>query len=80
VLDWAKTSELRSGQRWHGHLEHKLPQYKLPVLVAAAVIDDKILAAGAVGTRRTGHDIPVTLDDRFHIGSDTKPMTAPLRP
>ena len=37
-----------------------------------------IVAAGAVGTRRVGTDIPVGIDDRFHIGSDTKAMTALL--
>jgi len=35
----------------------------------------KIVAAGAVGTRRAGEEVPVTLHDRFHIGSDTKAMT-----
>jgi CubicO group peptidase (beta-lactamase class C family) len=55
-----------------------LAQHKLPALAAAAVVAGKIVAAGAVGTRRAGQDIPVTLDDRFHIGSDTKAMTALL--
>jgi CubicO group peptidase (beta-lactamase class C family) len=31
-----------------------------------------------VGTRRAGADIPVTINDRFHLGSDTKAMTALL--
>ncbi len=55
-----------------------LAQYRLPALAAAAVVAGKIAAAGAVGTRRAGSDIPVTIDDRFHIGSDTKAMTALL--
>ena len=38
----------------------------------------KILAAGAVGTRRIGTNTPVTINDRFHIGSDTKAMTSLL--
>ena len=29
-------------------------------------------------TRRLGTDTPVTINDRFHIGSDTKAMTALL--
>jgi CubicO group peptidase (beta-lactamase class C family) len=36
------------------------------------------IASGAVGTRVDGADIPVTIDDRFHLGSDTKAMTATL--
>jgi CubicO group peptidase (beta-lactamase class C family) len=59
-------------------LEPYLGRYKLPALAAAVVIDGKIVAAGAVGTRRAGTDTPVALGDRFHIGSDGKAMTALL--
>lgn len=53
-----------------------LTRYDLPALAAAVVRHGEIVAAGAVGTRRAGMQIPVTVDDRFHIGSDTKAMTA----
>lgn len=59
-------------------LDPYLAEYKLPALAAAAVKDGNIIAAGAVGTRRLGTDNPVGLDDRFHIGSDAKAMTALL--
>ena len=53
-------------------LQPYLAQYDLPALAAAVVRNGTIVvAAGAVGTRRAGTDIPVTVDDRFHIGSDT---------
>jgi CubicO group peptidase (beta-lactamase class C family) len=55
-----------------------LARYELPALAAAAVKDGKIVAAGAVGTRKAGANIPVTVNDRFHLGSDTKAMTALL--
>lgn len=55
-----------------------LSQYNLPALAAAVVREGQIIAAGAVGTRRAGANIPVTLKDRFHIGSDTKAFTALL--
>ncbi len=55
-----------------------LPRYELPALAAAVVKDGIIIASGAVGVRRAGFEIPVTLDDRFHLGSDTKAMTALL--
>jgi CubicO group peptidase (beta-lactamase class C family) len=42
------------------------------------VKDGKVVAVGAVGTRRAGEKIPVTVDDRFHLGSDTKAMTSLL--
>src|SRR5262249_37090706 len=53
-------------------------RYGLPALAAAVVKEGKVVAAGAVGTRRAGEQIPVTLNDRFHLGSDTKAMTALL--
>ena len=55
-----------------------LARYDLPALAAAVVQDGKIIASGAAGTRRAGATIPVTINDRFHIGSDTKAMTALL--
>jgi CubicO group peptidase (beta-lactamase class C family) len=51
---------------------------KLPALAAAEVQDGRIVALGAVGVRRAGHNEPVSLHDRFHIGSCTKSMTATL--
>ena len=48
----------------------------LPALAAAVVREGRIVASGAVGTRREGFEIPVSVSDRFHIGSDTKAMTA----
>jgi CubicO group peptidase (beta-lactamase class C family) len=55
-----------------------LKRYDLPALAAAVVRDGTVIAAGAVGTRRVGSSIPVTINDRFHLGSDTKAMTALL--
>jgi CubicO group peptidase (beta-lactamase class C family) len=55
-----------------------LARYHLPALGAAVVKDGMIIAAGAVGTRRAGAQIPVTVNDRFHLGSDTKAVTALL--
>lgn len=55
-----------------------LAQYRLPALAAAVVKDGKIVGAGAVGERKYGSGIAVTLNDRFHIGSDTKAFTATL--
>src|SRR6266849_3624218 len=51
---------------------------ELPALAAAVVKDGKIVAVGAVGTRKAGATAPVTVHDRFHLGSDTKAMTALL--
>jgi CubicO group peptidase (beta-lactamase class C family) len=51
---------------------------KVPGLVAAAVYDGKIIAAGATGVRKKGDPMPVTIDDKFHLGSCTKSMTGTL--
>ena len=51
---------------------------KIPALAAAAVLDGKIVAAGATGVRKHGDPTPVTIDNKFHIGSCTKSMTGTL--
>ncbi len=55
-----------------------LTRYDLPAIAAAVVKEGKVISAGAVGTRKADVRIPVTIHDRFHIGSDTKAMTALL--
>jgi len=50
----------------------------VPALAAAAFRGNELLAIGATGVRRKGHDERVTADDRWHLGSDTKAMTAML--
>lgn len=59
-------------------LKPYLPLYDLPAVAAAVVKDGQVLSAGAVGTRKVGATMPVTINDRFHLGSDTKAMTALL--
>ncbi len=61
-----------------GLLTPYLASHDLPALGAAVGRGGVIIAAGAVGTRRAGTRIPVTIDDRFHIGSCTKAFTALL--
>ena len=59
-------------------LKAQSQQNNLPALAAAVVVKGKLVAVGTAGTRRAGMAIPVTQDDRFHLGSDTKAMTALL--
>jgi CubicO group peptidase (beta-lactamase class C family) len=59
-------------------LEPARVKYGLPALAAAVVRAGNIKAAGATGVRAHGSTVPVTLADRFHLGSDTKAMTALL--
>jgi len=59
-------------------LEPIRAEHGLPSVAAAVTRGPDIVAAGAVGTRVQGMDIPVTLQDRFHLGSDAKAMAATL--
>ena len=50
----------------------------LPALAGAIVTSDGVLADGVVGVRKDGSDIAATIQDDWHLGSDTKAMTATL--
>ena len=47
-------------------------------LAGAIVTLDGLAAAGAAGVRKAGTDVAVTIDDEWHLGSDTKAMTAAM--
>ena len=50
----------------------------LPALAGAIVSDTSVIDAQAVGCRRYGGPANVTRDDQFHLGSNTKAITAVL--
>jgi CubicO group peptidase (beta-lactamase class C family) len=47
-------------------------------MAAAVLRGERIIAQGAAGVRKRGSAERITLDDRFHLGSCTKAMTATL--
>src|SRR6266567_1513861 len=55
-----------------------LEEHNLPALAAAVLKNGVVTALGAIGTRKVGTTAPVTVADKFHLGSDTKAMTATL--
>lgn len=61
---------------WAVKLEAIRRAHALPALAAVAVIKDEIRAQAAVGIRKVGAPEAVTLQDKWHIGSCTKSMTA----
>src|SRR5207253_6492568 len=63
-------------QGLHEILKGVREKHDLPALAAAVVRSQGTIAVAAVGVRKRGADIPVTTDDQFHLGSDTKPITA----
>jgi len=50
----------------------------LPAAAALVQIDGKIEAQVAIGQRAMGHEPAVTINDLWHLGADTKAMTATL--
>lgn len=50
----------------------------MPGLAAVVLSGDRVIAQGAAGTRKAGSTRPITIQDKFHLGSDTKAMTATL--
>ncbi|MBN2445150.1 MAG: beta-lactamase family protein, partial [Phycisphaerae bacterium] len=50
----------------------------LPAVAAAVIRHDDIAAIGVAGVRRSGGAEPAELDDRWHLGSCTKAMTATM--
>jgi len=82
LLGCANTPALiteRSGDRELAELlESVRVKERLPALAAAVIIDGKIYAAAAVGTRKIGTGNWVSDDDKFIIGSCGKAFTATL--
>jgi CubicO group peptidase (beta-lactamase class C family) len=52
--------------------------HRVPAIAAALVTSKGLVTAGVVGTRKRGTEIAATLNDQWHLGSDTKAMTATL--
>jgi CubicO group peptidase (beta-lactamase class C family) len=50
----------------------------LPAVAALVQVDGQVAAQAAVGIRGVGSSKPVTQQDLWHLGSDTKAMTATL--
>ena len=61
-----------------GILEVIRAKYKIPCLAAAVLEGDQLVARGITGVRKAGSSERATLNDQFHLGSDTKAMTATL--
>ncbi|MBW8687584.1 serine hydrolase domain-containing protein [Chitinophaga rhizophila] len=51
-------------------------QYQIPGMAFAVVSSDSVLACHSIGVQRMNKEYPVKAGDRFHIGSNTKAITA----
>lgn len=59
-------------------LESIRQKYDLPALAGAIVTSKGVTDSAVVGVRKYGDKTPATAHDQFHLGSDTKAMTATL--
>ncbi len=57
-------------------LEPIRQSHHLPAVGAAVMTSRGVVMSGVTGVRKTGSDVAATIDDQWHLGSDTKAMTA----
>ncbi|MEN8115567.1 MAG: serine hydrolase domain-containing protein [Bacteroidota bacterium] len=50
--------------------------FNIPATAFGVVSDDSVLLQGAIGVRQINTNDSVTIDDKFHIGSNTKALTS----
>jgi CubicO group peptidase (beta-lactamase class C family) len=55
-----------------------LEHHHVPAIAAAVIRESTITASGVVGVRKAGGPEKVTIEDKWHIGSCTKSITATL--
>lgn len=65
-------------EQLNGRLAELVAQFDLPGMSAAIVTSDGLAAMGIAGVRKRDTDVAVTAADLWHLGSDTKAMTATL--
>ena len=59
-------------------LERQRKKQGLPAVAAVVIQDNRIVALGVAGVRKTGDETKVEPGDRWHLGSCTKAMTATM--
>jgi CubicO group peptidase (beta-lactamase class C family) len=74
--DKDRAAKPRQDERLAGLLDAVRAEHKVPAVFGAVVGGGRLLAVAAVGVRKAGSPEAVTVDDRVHLGSDTKAMTA----
>ena len=71
-----------TGRDWQTVLEARVARLRqetrLTAVAAAVAVDGRLAGTAADGERRRRGGVPVTVDDRWHVGSVTKSMTATL--
>jgi len=68
----------QSADNFESFLEPIRLHYDVPALAAILMHGDRMAGIGAVGYRKSGETTPVGRDDRWHLGSIGKSMTATM--
>jgi|GEM_PF-653942 len=71
-------SDLAADAQIAALLQSEIKTYKLPAMAAAVVKDGRLIGSAAVGVRKMKDPTEVTIDDPFHLGTNTKALTATL--
>ena len=69
---------LSAAENLDGFLEAQRARHNFPGLAALVLKNEAVYAEGAAGVRKSGAPERLTVHDKFHIGSNTKAMTATL--
>ena len=59
-------------------LEQTIKEHHLIGMAAVVVRADRVAGVGAAGVRREGQSTPINVHDLFHLGSNTKAITATM--
>ena len=78
VLFLSVSSGISAAENLDGFLEKFRAQQNFPGLAALVLKNGMVHAEGAAGVRKYGSPERLTVRDKFHIGSNTKAMTATL--
>ncbi|EDY20356.1 beta-lactamase [Chthoniobacter flavus Ellin428] len=78
LVNVARAAEDLAPEDFTTKLEEIRRERGLPALAAAAMRHGKLVINAATGVRKLGSDELVTTDDKWHLGSCTKSMTAML--
>ena len=70
------TSRIQSAEHVPDYLDETLAELQSPGLRVMVVRDGQVLLDEARGIRLAGTESPLSTSDRFHLGSNTKAMTA----
>ena len=78
LIACSHTSSLQSAEKVDDYLDEMLANLRSPGLRVKVVREGKVVLNEARGIRLVGDKTPLSTEDRFHLGSCTKAMTAYL--